>query len=238
MRRVGHRVDALEHAAADKESADEPEHDDDRERPAPGIGDDAVEALALLEVAPDQQAEAAGQFHHLHQRAMLDVVGLFDAAIGGFEPTRMVEHARLERADIAGKPLPVRRGDQIEVRSRPARAQIDKQHEPPDTGLGVLVAQAHDFAGDHAGDLFVDQAARIEREVAEQRSRKHHKNKKIDERQLERRRAQQFSERGHRSGLAGIAAVARARKKAELPRSPMSSTGSGIRRKRFPVDKK
>ena len=54
-----------------------------------------------------------------------------------------------------------------------------------------------DFAGDGAGDLLVDQPARIQREIAEQRRSEHNEDDKINERQLERRRAQQFSQRGH-----------------------------------------
>ena len=80
----GHGVDAVEHAAADEESAGQPEHDDQRERPASGIGDDAENALAFLEVAPDQQAKAARQLHDLHQRAMLGAFRRFDAAIEAF----------------------------------------------------------------------------------------------------------------------------------------------------------
>ena len=70
----GHRIDPLEHASADEEPAGEPEHDDQRERPASGIGDDAVEPLALLEIAPDQQAEAARQLDNPYQRPMFDAL--------------------------------------------------------------------------------------------------------------------------------------------------------------------
>ncbi|MBN8906756.1 MAG: hypothetical protein J0H99_09075 [Rhodospirillales bacterium] len=37
----------------------------------PGGEDDIVEPLALLEIAPDQQAKAAGKLEHPHQRVML-----------------------------------------------------------------------------------------------------------------------------------------------------------------------
>ena len=142
LRRLGHGVDAAEHAPADEEAAGEPEHDDQRQRPLPGIGNDAEQPLALLEIAADQEAEAAGQLHYLYQRAVLGALRRFEPAIVGFEPTRMIEHARLERADIAGEALPGRRRDQIEARTRSPRAQIDDDDQPPDAALSILLAQA------------------------------------------------------------------------------------------------
>ena len=71
LRGLGHRVDALEHAPRDEEAAGEPKHDHDRERPAAGRDDDVVQPLALLEVASDQQAEAAGKLDDPHQRVVL-----------------------------------------------------------------------------------------------------------------------------------------------------------------------
>ena len=72
---LGHGVDAPQHAAGDEEAAGEAEHDDDRDRPAPGREHDVVEPLALLEIAADQQAEAAGQLEHPHQRVVLGMSG-------------------------------------------------------------------------------------------------------------------------------------------------------------------
>ena len=60
LRRSGHGIDAVEHPPADEETAGKAKHDDQRERPASGIGNDAVEALALLEVAADQETKPAG----------------------------------------------------------------------------------------------------------------------------------------------------------------------------------
>ena len=61
LRGAGHGVDALEHAPADEEAADQAEHDDQRQRPLCGMRDDAEQPLAFLEIAPDQKPEAAGQ---------------------------------------------------------------------------------------------------------------------------------------------------------------------------------
>ena len=66
---------------------------------------DVVQALALLEIAADQQAEAAGQLEHAHQGVMLGAFGLVEPAIGGLGPAGLFEHARRQRADIAGEPL-------------------------------------------------------------------------------------------------------------------------------------
>ena len=84
---VGHGVDAPEHPACDEEAAGDAEHDHERDRPAAGADDDVVQPLALLEIAADQQAEAAGKLHHAHQRVVLGCgVVVLDAAIGGLGP--------------------------------------------------------------------------------------------------------------------------------------------------------
>jgi hypothetical protein len=102
----------------------------------------------------------------------------------------MIEHTRLQRADIAGKPLAGRRRYEIKAGSGAARAQIDDNHQPPDAALLVLVGQSVDFTVDGRGDLLVDEASGIERKIAEQRRREQDKNRQINQRQLERRSAQ------------------------------------------------
>ena len=199
LRLLGHGVDAAEDAPADEEAAGETEHDDQRQRPLPGIGNDAEQPLALLEIAADQKTEAAGQLHYLYQRAVLVALRRFEPAIVGFEPTGMIEHARLKRADVTGEALPGRRRDQIEARTRSPRTQVDDDDQPPDAALSILLAQAADLGIDRCRDLLGDQAARIERKVAQQRCRKHNENQQIDERQPESRCAKQFTERSHRS---------------------------------------
>ena len=59
-RGLGHGVDALEHAARDEKSAGEAKHDHQRDRPAPGVDNDVIEPLALIEIAADEQAKSAG----------------------------------------------------------------------------------------------------------------------------------------------------------------------------------
>ena len=201
LRRAGHGVDAAEHAPADEEAAGKTEHDDERQRPLPGIGDNAEQPLALFEIAADQKAETAGKLHHPDQGAMVAAFRRFEPAIIGFEPARMVEHAGLERADIAGEPLARRRRHQIKARSRTPRTQIDDDHQPPDAALGILLGQPVDLAVDGRGDLLGDQTPRIEREIAEQRRREQNEDREIDQRQLERRGADEFAERSHMRSL-------------------------------------
>ena len=107
----------------------------------PGGENDVVEPLALLEIAADQQAKAARQLEHAHQRVMLGAFGIVEAAIDRFGPAGVLEHALAEQADVAGKPVAGERGDEIEARSRPARARVDDEDEPPDAALGVLLGQ-------------------------------------------------------------------------------------------------
>ena len=103
-RRFGHRVDALEHATGDEEAAGDTQHDDDRRATSGRREDDVVQPLALLEIAADQQTEAARQLKHAHQGVMLGVASrLVEAAVGGLGPARPVENAGRQRADIAGE---------------------------------------------------------------------------------------------------------------------------------------
>ena len=76
----------LQHAARDEESAGKPEDDDERDRPVPGGSDDVVEPLALLEIAADQQPEAAGKLKHPHQRVVLGAFGIVEPAIDRLGP--------------------------------------------------------------------------------------------------------------------------------------------------------
>ena len=131
-----------------------------------------------------------GQPRHPHQRVVLGQFRLLEAPIGGLDPALGLQDAGLERADIAGKPLPGRGGDEIEARAGPARADIDDDDEPPDAGLVVLVGQRRDLGVDGADDLLVDETAGIEGEIADQEGREQREHHEIDERQLERRRAE------------------------------------------------
>ena len=96
LRSPGHGVDPAQHAAADKESTDQAEHDHQRERPLTGVDDDAKQAFALLKVAADQEMKPARELHYPDQRPMLGAFGRFQPMVIGFEPARMIEHARLQ----------------------------------------------------------------------------------------------------------------------------------------------
>ena len=85
---AGHGVDAPQHPPRDKDAAAEAEHDHDQHRPLRGLRDDAEQPPALLEIAADQQPEAAGQFGDAHQRAMIGGVLIVEPAVGGLRPAR------------------------------------------------------------------------------------------------------------------------------------------------------
>ncbi len=185
----GHGIDAAQHAARDEQPAGKPQYDDDGDRPAAGGEHDVIEVLALLEIAADQQAEAAGQLEHPHQCVMIGMLGrlrLIKPAVDGFGPARIVEDARRQRGDVAGERLAGEIGDDIKARAWPARARIDYDHQPPDAALPVLLGQAGDLGIDRIGNLLVDQAAGIEGEIAEQKHREQCEHGQIDQRQLER----------------------------------------------------
>ena len=86
---------------------------------------DVVEPLALLQVAPDQQPEAARQLEHAHQRAMrLGAFALVEPAIDGLGPARLSSTPGRQRADIAGEPVAARRRHEIEAGAGPPRRGI------------------------------------------------------------------------------------------------------------------
>ena len=194
-----HRIDAVEHAPADKHAAGDTQDHDDCERPASGVGDDVEQPLAFFEIAADQKMESARELQHAHQGAMFGGFRLLEAAVDGLHPTRLVEHAGRERADVAGQSLPARCGHEVKARPRPARSRFDHEHQPPNSALVVLLRQAGDLGVDRAGDFLGDEAARVEREIAEQERREQGEHQQIDERQSKRRRAKQLSERRHGS---------------------------------------
>ena len=194
-RRLGHGVDAAQHAARDEEAAGQPQDDDQRDRPAPGGENDVVEPLALLEIAADQQAEAARQLEHAHQRVMLGAFGIVEPAIDRFGPAGCSSTPSPSRPTLPASPSPLNVGNEIEARARPARARIDDEDEPPDAALGVLLGQAGDFRVDRASDLLGDQPPRVPGEIAEQKRREQREHGEIDQRQLERGGVGELAER-------------------------------------------
>ena len=78
----GQRIDALQHAAADEDVAQQRQPDHQRQRPGERLADDLAELLALADVAADQHAEPAGQAHDLHQRGAPPRVARRSALIG------------------------------------------------------------------------------------------------------------------------------------------------------------
>ena len=123
---AGHGIDPPQHPPRDEDAAAEAEHDDDQHRPLRGLGDDAEQPPPLLQIAPDQEPEAAGQFGDAHQRAVIGGVLLVKPPIGGLGPAGGRHHARRQRADIAGDGLPVRRGHEVEIGAGPQRPVLDR----------------------------------------------------------------------------------------------------------------
>ena len=97
----------------------------------------------------------------------------------------MIKRAGLERADIAGKPLSGLRGDKIEARSRPARAQVDDEHEPAEAADLVLLGQPADLGIDGVGDLLGNQAPRVPHKEGEQKGGEQREQDEISQRQPE-----------------------------------------------------
>ena len=195
-----HRIDAAKHAAGDEQPAGQPQHDHDGDRPASGGDDNVIEPLALIEIAADQQSEAAGKLEHACQRVVLGTfrgLGFVEPVIGGLGPARIVEDAGLQRGDVSGQRLAGIGGDEIKARARAARTRIDHDHQAPDAAEPVLLRQAGDLGIDRLVDLFGDQAAGVEGEIAEQKRREQRKHGQIDQRQLERGGAEEFTERRH-----------------------------------------
>src|SRR5262249_32026700 len=101
--RFGHGIDAFEHATRDKEAARKAEHDHQRDRPAAGLDDDIIKSFALFEVATYQQAETALELCDVHERAMLAAFGIFEPLIDRLGPTRLIQNALAERADVSNQ---------------------------------------------------------------------------------------------------------------------------------------
>ena len=190
---VGHGIDPLEHAARDEKSARDTKHHNDRQRPPAGGEHDIVKPLTLFQIASDQEPKTAGQLKHPHQGAMPGTLRIFEPAIDAFGPARPVENASGQRADIAGEPFPRRGGNEVEARARPPRPEIDDEDEASDAALAVLLRQPGDLGIDRLGDLLGDQAPGIPGEIAEQERREQRKDRQVDQRQLERGRAQTAS---------------------------------------------
>ena len=70
------------------------------------------------------------------------------------------------------------------------RAVVDHHNKTADAALLILLRQPGYFGIDCRGDLFGEKPPRIPGEVAEQEGRKQRKDRQIDKRQLERRRAE------------------------------------------------
>src|SRR3712207_8380838 len=96
------------------------------------------------------------------------VRSVIDLALAG-----AVQGARRQRADIADHPLAVRRGDQIQRRSRLARPPLHDGDESTDAAGPILLGEAVDLRFDGRDDLVVQDALRVPGHVAEKIGRAH-----------------------------------------------------------------
>ena len=113
-RGLGHRIDALEDAAGDEPGARHPEQHHEPHRGAEGPPDHEAQAIPLLHVAPDQQAKAARQHEDLHNRAVVEGLGLAVANVAGLRLARIHEETGGQRLDIADDAFARRVGHEVE----------------------------------------------------------------------------------------------------------------------------
>src|SRR4029077_626792 len=154
---------------------------------------------AFFQIAPHQQSETAGELCHANERAWRRVRLLFKTAIHRLRPADLVDHAGAERADVAGDRLAAWRRKEIKTGARPQRAVFDDRGELAPISDRVLLGELGNFVVDRLGDLLGDQAPGVEREIDQQGGRIEGKNNEINERETERRRADELTERRHGS---------------------------------------
>ena len=213
LRGAGHGVDPAQHAARHEDAAAKTEDHDDQHRPLRGGGDDAENAMTLLEIAADQQPETVRQLRHAHQRAVIGLVLLVEPPVSGFGPAAGRHDAGLKRRDIARDRQSGRRRHQIKIGAGPQRTIFDGEDKTAQAAAIEDVREQADFLAHCRCDLIGDQAAGIPGEISEERGRKQREQKQIDQRQPERRGAEKFTERRHGSCIQrpGSCAAAAAR---------------------------
>ncbi len=200
------------------------EHHDEGDRPAAGRDDDVEQAFALIEIATDQETKTAGELIDAHQGVVLGTIGFVEPTIDGFGPAILVENPGGEQADIAGKPLAGEGGDEIETGAGTARSVVDDENEPADPSLAKLRRKPDDLRIDRGGNLVGDQALRVPSEICEQKDAEQREYREIDDGQLERRRADELTERRHGSHIPRRARCAEA-----AARSPCLSWNAAAR---------
>ena len=87
LRGAGHGIDPPQHPPRDEDAAAKAEHDHDQHRPLRRLGDDAEQPPPFLQIAPDQQPEAAVELGDQHQRAMVGGVLVIKPPVGGLGPS-------------------------------------------------------------------------------------------------------------------------------------------------------
>ena len=146
--RVRHAVDALQRVAADREPDDQRTDAHDAERHHQRLPHQQPKFLRLAEIAADQNAQAVVEHEHMRQRHMAFLaafVGIALIAEGLACPAFLVEHARLQRGDIAGQDLAVRPGDHVEIGARLARPPLQRSQQSVDAAAAVDLLDLRHF---------------------------------------------------------------------------------------------
>ena len=148
------RVDPAEHAAAHQEAAGEPEQQGERETPAQRLLDQRLDLQTLLDVAPDQEAEAAGEPESLRPRpALLDRLAIGADLDRERHPAVRPGLDVRPAAQVAGNGPAARIGQQIDarpigLRGAPLRDHLAQAARALAWASAVLLGEAGDLGLD------------------------------------------------------------------------------------------
>ncbi len=177
-----------EHAAAHHEAAGEAEQQRQREAPADALLDQRLDLQALLDLAPDQQAEAAGQ---------REARG---AGAPRLEPSSSPRTSTLklsqpsgpgstwgQRLDVAGDPAAGRIDQQVDAGAlrMGLAAPLDDLAQAQQALAAVLLGEPGDLGLDGVGGLALEHARGRDVEQPEQRQRRDPEQREVDQRQTE-----------------------------------------------------
>ena len=163
---------------------------------------------------PTSSRKPPGQHEHPRQRMMLGRSRLLDAAIGGFDPARLVKDAGRERADIAGEPLARSASSPDKGSIRAGASAARPRRQAGESRRVLYCSDSPPISASTVGhDLLGDQTARIERKINQQKSREQRKHQEVNQRQAKRRGAEKFTERCHEP--------------CTPPRAPYAAAGAG-----------
>ena len=184
---VAHRVHPVEQAAGDEQPAEGADHQQPHQGGEQGRAENMRQPLAVFEIMADQQPEMARQQENPRHGAAMDI-GFAESFIVGFDRRArlgLVQHAGRQIDDIAGQRDAVRRGDEIDRRSRRARPLLHHGDELVQTALFILFREALELCVDGLAHLIVDQLADIFADLFEHQGKAEADDEEIGDRKLE-----------------------------------------------------